>query len=283
MGIMNNNNRNQNQGVSMDKSLKYLIAGAVGLFLFFVFSPFTVIPSGHRGVVTHFGKVQEEILDEGLHFRTPIFTSIHKVSVRVQKTESESDAASKDMQKVRAKLAINWHVNPTLVNKMYQAVGDEDDIVRQIIAPAVSEVLKAATAKLTAEEILTRRIELKHNIDEALMTRLKQYNVLVDDISLVDIDFTTDFNHAVEQKQIAEQDAKRAEYLTKKAQNEANAEIERARGQAEAQKRLLSTLTKEILQQKAIDKWNGQFPQVMGSGTLPFINMKFNTKQKENE
>lgn len=259
-----------------DRFVKYGVLGAIGLVTLFILSPFTTIPAGYRGVVTHFGKVQDEVLDEGIHFVIPIVTSVHKISVRVQKSEAETEAATKDMQKVHAKLAINWHVDAKTVNKMYQTVGDEEDIVRQIISPAVSEVLKASTAKLTAEEVLTKRIELKDSIDNSLKERLAQYNVAVDDISLTDVDFTQEFNRAVEQKQIAEQDAKRAEYITLKAKKEADAEIERARGQAEAQKLVKQTLTSEVLQQRAIEKWDGKFPQFMGNnGALPFINMEF--------
>jgi prohibitin 1 len=255
----------------------HVLFGLAALLVFaFFLTPFTTVPAGYRGVVTHFGKVQPEILDEGIHFVAPIVTSVHKISVRVQKSEAETEAATKDMQKVAAKVAINWHVDANTVNTMYQKVGDEEDIVRQIISPAVSEVLKAATAKMTAEEVLTKRIELKGHIDESLTKRLAQYNVAVDDISLTDLDFTKEFNHAVEQKQIAEQDAKRAEYITLRAKKEAEAAVETARGTAESQKLLKSTITGEILQQRAIEKWDGKFPQYMGgSGALPFLNLKF--------
>jgi prohibitin 1 len=265
---------------SMETPIKYGLIGLISLIVLFVLSPFTAIPAGSRGVVTHFGKVQDEVLGEGLHFTLPIATTVHKISTRVQKSEDETDAATKDMQKVRAKLAINWHVNPITVNRTYQTVGDEDAIERGIIAPAVSEVLKAATAKMTAEEVLTKRIELKTNIDAALIKRLAGYGVLVDDISLTNLDFTAEFNRAVEQKQIAEQEAQRAVYITQKARKEADATIETARGQAEAQKLVKQTLTPEVLQQRAIEKWDGSFPQVMGSGTLPFVNL--NLKQRAN-
>lgn len=257
--------------------IKWLVCGILSVLTLVILTPVAVVGSGQRGVVTHFGKVQEEVLDEGIHLVVPVLTSVHKISVRVQKTETESEAASKDMQKVTTKIALNWHINPTTVNKLYQTVGGEDEIVQQIINPAVSEVLKAATAKLTAEEILTRRIELKQNIDDSLKNRLSTYNVMVDDVSLVDLHFTKEFDHAVESKQIAEQKAKEAEYDAVRASKEAMSEVNRAKGQAEAQKLLRQNLTPEILQQRAIEKWNGAFPQVMGNGSMPFLNLKMGT------
>lgn len=233
----------------------------------------TVAP-GERGVQVTLGKVGNDTLTEGYYFYIPFVKYVKTLSIQVQKTETETEAATKDMQKVTSTIAVNWHLDPMNVNKVFQTIGDEHALVTQIINPAVSEVLKASTAKLTAEEVLTKRIELKNTIDAMLKDRLKIYNLFVDDISLVNLNFTAEFNHAVEQKQIAEQDAKRAEYVAQRAIKEADAEVNRAKGQAEAQRLLKSTMTAEILQQRAIEKWNGVMPQIMGQGTLPFINVK---------
>lgn len=257
------------------KLIKYLIGGVVGLILFSLLAPFTTIPAGSRGVVTHFGKVQDEVLDEGIHFTVPIATTVHKISTRVQKSEDDTEAATRDIQKVRAKIAINWHVDSTKVNTLYQQVGNESDVDTQVISPAVSETLKAATAKMTAEEVLTKRIELKNDIDQMLIKRLARYSIVVDDISLTNLEFTAEFNHAVEQKQIAEQEAQRAEYVRQRAKKDAEATVETAKGQAASQQLTIQSLTPAILQKLAIDKWDGKFPQYMGgSGPLPFINLK---------
>jgi regulator of protease activity HflC (stomatin/prohibitin superfamily) len=127
----------------------------------------------------------------------------------------------------------------------------------------------------TAEQIITKRGELKAGIDALLQSRLAQYNIAVDDISLVNIHFSQRFSEAVEAKQIAEQEAKRAEFLAQKATQEAQAEINRAKGQAEAQRLLRENLTGQILQKQAIEKWDGHFPTVFGgNAALPFINIE---------
>ena len=252
----------------------YIAGGIVLVIGAVLFKPFTIVNAGERGVVMRFGKVQETILDEGIHPIMPVVTSVKTLSVRVQKTDLKADAASKDLQKITADLAVNWNIAPAKANQVYQMVGDEEQIVNQILTPAVSEVLKAATAKKTALEIITKRTELKAEIDESLRKRLAPYAVLVTDVSLVNFGFSPEFSRAIESKQIAEQEAKQAEFLALKATQEAQAEINRAKGQAEAQRLQRLTLTPELLQQQAIQKWNGQFPTVMGgNGTLPFINM----------
>lgn len=253
----------------------FLFGGIIFLLAAVMFRPFVVVNAGERGVVMQFGKVQDNVLDEGIHSIMPIVTSVKRLSVRVQQNSFNADAASKDLQKVTTNLAINWHIDATQVNKVYQRIGDEEQIVTRIITPAVSEVLKAATAKKTAEEIITRRTDLKAEIDNALKTRLADYGVIVDDISLVDFAFSPEFNKAIERKQIAEQEAKQAEFVAVKASKEALAQVNRAKGQAEAQRLQRQTLTPTLLQQQAIEKWDGHFPTVMGgNGTLPLINIE---------
>jgi len=135
-------------------------------------------------------------------------------------------------------------------------------------------VLKAVMARYTAEEIITKRGEVKAGVDEALTSRLVNYNIGVDDISLVSVHFSDRFSEAVEAKQIAEQDAKRSEFVALKAIKEAEAEVNRAKGQAEAQRLQRETLTPVLLQKQAIEKWDGHFPTVLGgNGALPFINL----------
>jgi len=252
----------------------YVLGGIVFIIAALIFKPFAIVGAGERGVMMRFGKVQDAILDEGIHPILPIVTSVKTLSVRVQKTDLKADAASKDLQSITTDLAVNWNVDPAKVNQVFQQIGDEEQIVTSILSPAISEVLKAATSKKTAEEIITKRTELKTEIDNSLKKRLEPYGIIVRDVSLIDFGFSPEFSKAIESKQIAEQEAKQAEFTVQKATQDAQAEINRAKGKAEAQRLQRQTLTAEILQQQAIEKWNGQFPTVMGGGgTLPLINI----------
>ncbi|NJK68243.1 MAG: prohibitin family protein [Microcoleus sp. CSU_2_2] len=252
----------------------YIVGGIVLIIASLILKPFAIVGAGERGVIMRFGKVQNAILDEGIHPILPIVTSVKTLSVRVQKTDIQADAASKDLQKVTTDLAVNWNIDPAKANQVFQQVGDEEQIVTSILSPAISEVLKAATSKKTAEEIITKRNELKTEIDNSLKKRLEPYGLIVRDVSLINFGFSPEFSKAIEAKQIAEQEAKQAEFTVKKATQDAQAEINRAKGQAEAQRLQRLTLTPELLQQQAIQKWNGQFPTVMGGGgALPLINI----------
>jgi regulator of protease activity HflC (stomatin/prohibitin superfamily) len=212
-----------------------------------------------------FGQVQPQVLGEGLHTIIPIVNTVQKLSVRVQNQEISAEASSKDLQEVYTDVALNWHIVPMEANVIFQEIGDKLAIVQRIINPAVEEVLKAVMAKYTAEEIVTRRNEVKSEVDSLLTERLAAYHIAVDDISLVHVRFSNRFRDAVEAKQIAEQEAKRAEFVALKAKRDAEAQLNLAKGEAEAQRLLRENLTSEMLQRQAIAKWNGTLPLIVGS------------------
>ncbi|OLP15694.1 band 7 protein [Leptolyngbya sp. 'hensonii'] len=251
-----------------------LILALLLLLMVTVLKPFVIVNAGERGVVMQFGRVLPEVLGEGIHPIVPVINTVQKLSVRVQKHQIPTQAASKDLQDVFTDVALNWHIVPTQANVMFQEIGDENQVVQRIINPAVEEVLKAVMARYTAEEIITKREEVKAGVDQSLTGRLANYYIGVDDISLVGVHFSDRFSEAVEAKQIAEQEAKRAEFVAVKATREAEAEVNRAQGTAQAQRLLRETLTPELLQKQAIEKWDGHFPTVLGgNGALPFISL----------
>jgi regulator of protease activity HflC (stomatin/prohibitin superfamily) len=220
-----------------------------------------------------FGKVQERILGEGIHGIIPIVNTVKKLSVRVQKQEISAEASSKDLQDVFTDVALNWHIIPEEANMIFQQIGAENEIVDRIINPAIEEVLKAVMAKYTAEELITNRGEVKAGVDNLLTTRLTTYHIAVDDISLVHVHFSERFDEAVEAKQIAEQEAKRAEFVALKASKEAEAKVNLAKGEAEAQRLIRETLTPELLQKQAIEKWDGNMPKIVGNNGVKMFDL----------
>lgn len=241
----------------------YGIAAIIALIILIAVFPFVIVGAGQRGVVFNsITGVEQRILNEGLHFRIPLVQNVISVPVRVQKTEVHAEAASKDLQTVNTDIAVNWHMDAGRVNKIYQEIGDRDAVQDRIIVPAVNEVVKAATAQKTASEVLAKRPELKLDIDKALSNRLARYDIRLDDVSIVNVQFTPEFNNAIEAKQIAQQQAEQAKFL-----------VEKARSEAEANAIKQESLTPQILQQRALEKWDGRLPSYYGGGALPFINV----------
>ena len=244
------------------------------IFLAILSKFFVIVNAGERGVLMQFGKVQEQILGEGLHVIVPTVYTVKKLSVRVQKQESSAEASSKDLQDVFTDVALNWHIIPDEANAIFQQIGDEKEVVARIIDPAVEEVLKAVIAKYTAEEIITKRGEVKAAVDEFLTLRLLTYHIAVDDISLVHVHFSQRFSDAVEAKQIAEQEAKRGEFLALKAVKEAEAKVNLAKGEAEVQRLLRDNLTPELLEREALQKWDGKLPLIVGDGGKNLLDLR---------
>ncbi|MEG3919763.1 prohibitin family protein [Microcoleus sp. T3_A4] len=244
------------------------------VFLAILSKFFIIVNAGERGVLMQFGKVQEQVLGEGLHVIFPTVYSVKKLSVRIQKQESSAEASSKDLQDVFTDVALNWHIIPAEANAIFQQIGDEKEVVTRIIEPAVEEVLKAVMAKYTAEEIITKRGEVKAAVDDSLTLRLVTYHIAVDDISLVHVHFSERFSEAVEAKQIAEQEAKRGEFLALKAAKQADAKVNLAKGEAEVQRLLRDNLTPELLERQAIEKWDGKLPLIIGDGGKNLLDLR---------
>lgn len=251
----------------------------IGLLLVASMYGCSIVGPDERGVSVSMGHASHEVLEPGPYFWLPFVRGIKTMSVLVQKTEMDSTAGTKDLQEVRTHAAINWHINPQDVVKIYTTVGYESDIERNIMIPAFNESTKQATAKRTAEEVLSKRSQLKDDIDNDLRAQLAKYGILVDDVNIINVAFSADFTKAVEAKQVAEQDAQKAVYVAKAAEQEAAAEVNHARGAAEAQRLQKLTLTPEIIKLKAIEKWDGHFPEVMGAGSLPLVDLR--SKEKE--
>jgi prohibitin 1 len=243
----------------------FLIVAIIAILL----NPFVIVGAGERGVVMRFGNVQETILDEGLHFIIPLIDTVKKLSVRIQKEEISAEASSKDLQEVFADVALNWHILPEEANAMFQVIGNETDVIEKIVSPAIEEVLKAVIAEYTAEEIITKREAVKNEVDDLLKARLENYHIKVDEISLVHVHFSERFSDAVEAKQIAEQEAKKAGFAAIRATKEAEAMVNLANGEAEAQRLIKDSLTPGIIEKEKIKKWNGQLPLITtGSDNL---------------
>lgn len=248
-----------------------------------VFNAYVIINPGQAGVLSVLGKAKDGVLLEGLHFKPPFVSSVDIYDVTVQKFEVPAQSSTKDLQDLSASFAINFRLDPTQVVEIRRTQGTLQNIVAKIIAPQTQESFKIAAAKRTVEEAITRRSELKEDFDNALSTRLEKYGIIVLDTSVVDLNFSPEFARAVEDKQIAEQRAQRAVYITQEAEQQAQAEINRAKGKAEAQRLLAETLKEQggglVLQKEAIEAWReggAQMPRVLvmdGSGrnSVPFL------------
>lgn len=256
-----------------------LFVGVFVLILIVASFPFAFVGAGERGVVfNNTSGVQDKILGEGIHFRIPFVESVKTLSVQVLRNDVKAEAASKDLQTVTTDVAINWRLDPERVNKVYQSTGTDDERVlfERIVIPAVNEVVKAATAEFTAEEVVAKRPMLKEKIDTALSQRLTDYFVVLEDVSIVNVDFSPEFNKAIEAKSVAVQQALQAENDLKRIKIEAEQKITTARAEAESIRIQTEALNQNqnLIELEKAKRWNGVLPQTVLGNAVPFFNVK---------
>lgn len=256
--------------------MKKAFVGFLAFIAFFVLlsiNPFVKVDAGERGVMLNWGAVQDNILNEGIHWRIPVMQHVVKINVQTQKYEIEAVAYSKDLQTATAVLALNYHADASAANKLYQEIGI--DYEERIIAPSVQETMKQITAQYNAEELISKRTEVKDQLKANILERLRVSHLIVDDISIVNFDFSDAYEDAIEEKQVAEQNAKKAENDLKRIQVEAQQQIETAKAQAESIRIQAEALqqNQNLVNLKAVEKWDGKLPQYMMGDSVPFLSI----------
>ena len=199
-------------------------------------------------------------MSAGFNWKTPFIEKVIKMDTKIKRVDATASAGTKDLQTVSSSIVLNYHIVSTDASDIFSQLGDDDSLFDKVIYPAIQEVVKATISQYKAEELLTRREEVKLAIDTKLSERLLEYWVYVDDVSLTDITFSAEFDAAIEAKQIAEQKAQQARY-----------EVETAKAEAEKNQAQTQALTEAILRKMWIEKWNGILPTVVSGEGSEFI------------
>ena len=256
--------------------MRVIVVIGIILLLFLFARPWVQVGAGERGVVLNFGAVQELVLGEGLHFRIPVVQTVALTDVKVQKSLTNAAASSSDLQEVSSEVALNYHIIPDKANVVYQTIGLY--FKDRIIDPAVQEVVKAVTARYTAEELITKRPAVSEAMRTTLSERLLEHNIAVDAFSIVGFSFSKIFMEAIEAKQTAEQLALKARRDLDRIKIEAEQKITAATAEAESLRLQRANISPDLIELRrveanlrAIDKWNGILPSVTGGGAVPFI------------
>ena len=240
----------------------FIVGGIIAASIVFV-------PAGYYGVLLQFGAVQGSY-SEGIHPKIPYVNTVELMEVRTQKEASNAVAASKDMQIVTTEIALNFHVDPSRIARMYQKVGT--NYKERIIDPVVQESIKMVTAQYTAEDLIKSRAAVKAQVEADITKRLRAYDILVEPsgLSITNFNFSNEFNAAIEAKQVAQQEAEKQKYILQMAELERQTEVTKAKGAAEAAKLNAQALNAQgggkVLAREWINKWDGHVPTVSGQG-----------------
>ena len=256
---------------------KMVVIGIAGVaVLLLLISSFFSIEAGDRGIVLRFGEVNR-VVEPGLRFKLPVAEDVVHMTVRVQKSTTKTEAASRDLQNVQTTMVLNFMIDPLKAGEIYSTIGLNYN--ERVIDPAVKESFKAAAARYTAEELISKREQLKTEVQLYLRDRLGVFGIVIVELSITDFEFSAEFNRAIESKQTAEQNALRAKRDLDRIKVEAQQKIASAQAEAESLRIQRQVISKELLelrrieaQMKAIEKWDGKLPNVTG-GAVPFIQL----------
>ena len=252
--------------------------------LIFAISCFSFVPTGHTGVVTLFGKVEDYTLDSGVHFKNP-FARVIKMDNRIQKESVELSCFSSDIQEVEVVFTLNYQISKEYAMNIYKTIGK--NYFDTAVSPIITESVKTVAARYTAEDLINKRNELAMAIETDMKEKLLIFNIELVSTSIEDMDFTDAFTDAVEAKQVAAQNKLRAETEAAQRVVEAEAEaqirrvtaeaeayeiLQRAEAEAQANQKLAESITDRLIEYRYYEVWDGKLPQmVMGESTTPMV------------
>jgi regulator of protease activity HflC (stomatin/prohibitin superfamily) len=280
------------------ENLNFLYPIIIIVVIVLATSAFVIVDSGHVGVVRTLGAVQPVPLPEGFHLKKPFLDNVEQIDIRLTKAQSKSAAASKDLQTVQTQVTVQYSITGPTAPKTFQKIGTREIVAATIVEPAIQESVKAVTAKYTAEQLVTKRAEVKPQIQEAiekfinvtLLDKEVPTALQIANVAITDFEFSDEFNKAIELKVRAEQEALQAlnektkrvtqaeaSYQEQKLAADAAAyDIEvRSKSKADAIEREARALKSnpELIQLRLSEKWDGTLPKFTGGGAIPFINI----------
>lgn len=250
------------------------------LFILLVFlTCFTSVPTGYVGIRTKFGKADQDVVQEGLNMKIPMIERIVLMDCRTQKAEVDCSTASRDLQEVTLRVAVNYNVSVENAYNIYKNIGVNYESI--MISPSILESVKSVTAQYTAEELITKRSEVSDKMQETLKEKIESRGFSIVDFNITDLDFSAAYNQAIEKKQVAEQEAKQAQYELEKSKIENEKKIAEAEANAKVMQVQDSSTTENALKLKEleikknfIEKWNGVLPStVTGDSVVPFLDI----------
>ena len=253
--------------------MKYVIGGIAFVVALSFFAGIEQIDAGNRGVKTIWGEVVGESMPEGLYFYNPISTDIIEMDCKTQNADFEFETYTKDVQQARIDFSINYSVDSNNAHTLYKEVGKRYE--EKVIEPKVIQAVKDVIGKWEADKLVANRQIATNEIMDSLKSALLVNHISIQNVVLENIEYSSQFERAIEEKQIATQDAIKAKNRTKQIEEEANQKVLSAKAEAESMRIRSQALSQNqnLVAYEAVQKWDGKLPvNIYGSAPIPFIN-----------
>jgi len=242
------------------------------------FSGVAQVDTGYRGVKTSFGRVVDGPLTEGIYFYNPFAYGIVQLDTRIQIVDGQASAYTKDVQQTELKYVMNYSLKPDSVVNVYQTIGL--DWANKIVIPVVEANIKEVIGLYEAVDLIANREKAKQNILSQIREELDSKGVTAVNLEISNIDYSPEFEQAVEAKVTAIQRAAEAKNKTVQVQEEANQKVIAAKAEAESMQIRSQALSQNrgLVEYEAVQKWNGVLPVYMMGETIPFVNLNPKTE-----
>ena len=245
------------------KIILHVIIGIIGLCLFF--GAWGTVGAGERGVKTRFSAVRG-VVDPGLYFKLPFIERVNIMDIKTQTVLYEREdplfAASRDLQDVKIATVVNYHIDPTAVDQIFQQYGNTEAYEANVIRPIVRDTGKSVASQYTAEELVTKRAEYNDKVTAVLTERLAPKFVVVERVNITNFEFSPSFTQAIEAKVTAVQNAEAAKNKLEQVKFEAQQTIEKAKAEAEAIRISAQAINSQggadYVELQRIQKWDGK-------------------------
>lgn len=257
-----------------NKLLKYIGTGLGAILLSIgCINSCKVVAPGERGIKVQLGELQPEVYDEGIHAKWPFIETIKTLDVKTQNKEDSTRVYTKDLQQALVEYSVNYNLIPNEIDKLYKEIGT--DYEKKIIGPRVYGAIKDVIGKTEAQTLIANRTEAANQVIEALQKKLKNKHINVTNFEFTNIDYKDEFENAIEDKVIAEQDALKAKNRTVQVEEEAKQKVIAAEAEAKSMAIRAEALSqnKNLVEYEAVQKWDGKLPQYMMGNSVPFINL----------
>ena len=250
------------------------IVALVLLAIILASSSFYTIKSTERGILSTFGRISENTIEDGLHMKIPFIQSVKKINIQQKKFDGHENTYTRDVQTSEVDYTINYDLVRRNVNQLYRNVGM--DYHNRIVVPFIRSAMKESFGNFAATEIVENRNEVRKEIEATLRHTLDSNYFTNIQFQLVDIDFDDQFENAIKEKQVAEQNALRAKNVTIQVEEQAKQTKIAAEAEAEAMRIKANALERnpKLVSYEAVQKWDGKMPQYMLGNSVPFIELK---------
>lgn len=255
----------------------FLFIGYGIVFLILFFGSFFTVPEGQKALVTTFGRASQTIYGAGVHIKAPIVQGVKRFDVKTMRADFKTQTYTKDIQTATIIVSYAYNLIANDIIQTYREYGN--DWQQRILYPNLEQAVKAEVGTWNADTMVANRDKVAENILKSLQERMisHKYPVAITNFQMINIDYSSQFEQAIERKVIAEQTALEEENRTKQIEQKAKQQVVAAKAEAESMRIRANALSQnpKLVSYEAVQKWDGKLPQIItGNGSTPILDLR---------